>query len=104
MTEINKKIEEQLASDRIILYMKGEPNMPMCGFSAKVVDILQQYDVTFKSYNILVDDQLRQGLKIFSQWPTFPQLYIDGELIGGCDFIVELHDREELESILGQSS
>ncbi|MAH61177.1 MAG: monothiol glutaredoxin, Grx4 family [Legionellales bacterium] len=104
MTEINKKIEEQLASDRIILYMKGEPNMPMCGFSAKVVDILQQYDVTFKSYNILVDDQLRQGLKIFSQWPTFPQLYIDGELIGGCDIIVELHDREELESILGQSS
>lgn len=103
MTEINEKIEKQLSSNRIMLYMKGEPNMPMCGFSAKVVDILQQYDVTFESYNILLDDQLRQGLKTFSQWPTFPQLYVDGELIGGCDIIVELHDREELGTVLGQS-
>ncbi|MAJ81682.1 MAG: monothiol glutaredoxin, Grx4 family [Legionellales bacterium] len=97
---INDKIEKQLGDDRIILYMKGEPLMPMCGFSAKVVDILQQYDIHFKTYNILMDEDLRQGLKDYSQWPTFPQLYVEKELIGGCDIIVEMHEKGELEDIL----
>ena len=72
----------------------------MCGFSAKVVDILQQYDIHFKTYNILMDEDLRQGLKDYSQWPTFPQLYVEKELIGGCDIIVEMHEKGELEDIL----
>lgn len=98
---INERISEQLKEDDVILYMKGERMMPMCGFSATVVDILSQYSVDFKCYNILADDELRQGLKIYSDWPTYPQLYVDGELIGGCDIIRELHESGELEKILG---
>ncbi|MEE2769771.1 MAG: Grx4 family monothiol glutaredoxin [Pseudomonadota bacterium] len=99
----NEIIAEQLAADTIVLYMKGEPMMPMCGFSATVVDILSKYDVPFQSYNILLDNELRQGLKDYSQWPTFPQLYVGGELIGGCDIIGELHQSGELKEILNQS-
>ena len=99
----NEIIAEQLAADNIVLYMKGEPMMPMCGFSATVVDILSKYDVPFQSYNILLDNELRQGLKDYSQWPTFPQLYVGGELIGGCDIIGELHQSGELKEILNQS-
>lgn len=97
---INDRISQQLAADPIVLYMKGEPMMPMCGFSATVVDILSQYDVNFQSYNILLDNELRQGLKDYSQWPTFPQLYVNGELIGGCDIVGELHESGELAEIL----
>lgn len=99
---INDRITQQLAADAVILYMKGEPMMPMCGFSATVVDILSQYDVEFQSYNILLDSELRQGLKDFSQWPTFPQLYVNGELVGGCDIIAELHQSGELAEILSK--
>lgn len=100
---VNDKIIQQLNNDAVVLYMKGEPMMPMCGFSATVVDILSKYDVTFQSYNILLDGELRQGLKDFSQWPTFPQLYVNGELVGGCDIINELHQSGELSDILEKS-
>ena len=101
---INDRITQQLETDSIVLYMKGEPMMPMCGFSATVVDILSKYDVDFQSYNILLDSDLRQGLKDYSQWPTFPQLYVQGELIGGCDIIGELHESGELADILATGS
>ena len=101
---INDRISQQLAADPIVLYMKGEPMMPMCGFSATVVDILSQYDVDFQSYNILLDNELRQGLKDYSQWPTFPQLYVNAELVGGCDIISELHESGELAEILAANS
>lgn len=100
---INDQINEQLNKDNIVLYMKGERMMPMCGFSATVVDILGQYAVAFKTYNILADDDLRQGLKVYSDWPTYPQLYVKGELIGGCDIIQELHQSGELEKILTEA-
>lgn len=100
---INEKITQQLAADKIVLYMKGEPMMPMCGFSSTVVDILSKYDVAYQSYNILLDNELRQGLKDYSQWPTFPQLYVDSELVGGCDIIGELHQSGELAEILTQN-
>lgn len=100
---INERIEKQLNADPIVLYMKGEPMMPMCGFSATVVDILGQYDIDFQSYNILLDAEIRQGLKDYSQWPTFPQLYVKGELIGGCDIIVELHESGELGDVFEQT-
>lgn len=99
---INERIEEQLQADPIVLYMKGEPMMPMCGFSATTVDVLSKYDIDFKSYNILLDNELRQGLKTYSQWPTFPQLYVLGKLVGGCDIINELHETGELAAILNQ--
>jgi len=100
---INDQINEQLNKDNIVLYMKGERMMPMCGFSATVVDILSRYPVEFKTYNILADDDLRQGLKVYSDWPTYPQLYVKGELIGGCDIIQELHQSGELEKILTEA-
>ena len=100
---INDRITKQLADDAVILYMKGEPMMPMCGFSATVVDILSKYDIDFQSYNILLDGELRQGLKDFSQWPTFPQLYVNGELVGGCDIISELHQSGELAELLANA-
>ncbi len=98
--DINEKITAQINHDDVVLYMKGDPTMPMCGFSAQVVQILDQYDIDFQSYNILADDDLRQGLKLYSDWPTFPQLYVNGELIGGCDIISEMHDSGELATLL----
>jgi monothiol glutaredoxin len=100
MTEIADKIREQIKSDPVVLYMKGTPVFPMCGFSAAVVQILSQTGVKFQTYNVLDDADLRQGLKEFSNWPTFPQLYVDGELVGGCDIVREMYQTGELQELL----
>ena len=84
------RIREQVTGDDVVLYMKGTPVFPMCGFSAAVVQVLSHVGVKFQSYNILEDADLRQGLKEFSNWPTFPQLYVKGELVGGCDIVREM--------------
>lgn len=97
---LKNRIEEILKSHRIVLFMKGVPEAPQCGFSAQAVSVLHQYGLPFHTVNILEDEELRQGLKEYAQWPTYPQLYVDGELIGGCDIIMELHDTGELEGIL----
>jgi monothiol glutaredoxin len=94
--ELKAAIEQQLAASPVVLYMKGTADQPMCGFSARAVAILTHYGVTFADINILEDDDLRQGLKEFSQWPTFPQLYVGGQLIGGADIMVEMHNAGEL--------
>jgi monothiol glutaredoxin len=99
MTEIADKIREQIKSDQVVLYMKGTPVFPMCGFSAAVVQILSQTGVKFQTYNVLDDADLRQGLKEFSNWPTFPQLYVDGELVGGCDIVREMYQSGELNQL-----
>jgi monothiol glutaredoxin len=99
MTEIADKIREQIKSDPVVLYMKGTPVFPMCGFSAAVVQILSQTGVKFQTYNVLDDADLRQGLKEFSNWPTFPQLYVDGELVGGCDIVREMYQSGELNQL-----
>ena len=95
------RIKQQIGGDDVVLYMKGTPVFPMCGFSAAVVQVLSREGVRFQSYNILEDQELRQGLKEFSDWPTFPQLYVNGELLGGCDIVEEMAESGELAEALG---
>ena len=98
--QLKDRIENTLASNRIMLFMKGNPAMPQCGFSAAVVSILKEIGAPFGSVNILADQELREGLKHYAQWPTYPQLYVDGKLVGGCDIVRELHQRGELATLL----
>lgn len=98
--QLQKRIEDQLKSNKVILFMKGTPQMPQCGFSAKALDMLRTYQVPFVTFNILNDEDIRQGLKEYSDWPTYPQLYVNAQLVGGCDIIAELHENGELKEIL----
>ncbi len=95
-----ERIKQDLGSSDVVLYMKGTPVFPQCGFSAAVVQVLSHVGVPFKGVNILEDPGLRQGLKEFSNWPTFPQLYVKGELVGGCDIVREMYESGELQSLL----
>ena len=97
-------IKEQLSSNKIILYMKGDPNAPQCGFSAKVSQALMACGEKFAYVNILDNPDIRETLKTFSNWPTFPQLYIDGELVGGCDIISDLYEKGELQEMINSSA
>ena len=98
--DIKTRIEKTLGSNRIMLFMKGSPAMPQCGFSAAVVSILKELGVPYGSYNILADQELREGLKAYSNWPTYPQLYVDGQLVGGCDIVREMHAKGELKPLI----
>jgi monothiol glutaredoxin len=102
--DLKQRIEKTIANQRVMLFMKGNPAMPQCGFSATVVGILKQVGVPFGSFNILADAELREGLKQYSNWPTYPQLYFDGKLVGGCDIVREMHASGELESLLKAES
>ena len=99
MDKISIEIENNNKSDDVVLYMKGNPTFPQCGFSSTVVQILKHLGVDFKSYDVLQNDKLREGIKEFSNWPTIPQLYVKGEFIGGCDIIREMFDKGELNKI-----
>jgi len=94
------RIEEDVSSNPVVLYMKGTPVFPQCGFSAQVVQVLSLLGVKFKAFDILADDELRQGIKEFSHWPTIPQLYVKGEFIGGCDIVREMYQAGELAQLL----
>ena len=85
MNQILDKIENMIKKNDVVLFMKGDPDFPQCGFSAQVVGILNYFNINYKSYNVLEDSELRQNIKDFSSWPTIPQIYIKGEFIGGCD-------------------
>ena len=98
--ELTERIQSTLGKNRIMLFMKGSPSMPQCGFSATVVQLLKETGATFGSVNILADSELREGLKQYSSWPTFPQLYVDGKLVGGADIVRDLHAKGELATIL----
>jgi monothiol glutaredoxin len=98
--DINERIKGQLESHPVLLYMKGTPDFPQCGFSAQTVAALRSIDAQFSSTNIFEDPEVREGLKIYSNWPTFPQLYVNGELIGGCDIVLELHQSGELKQLI----
>jgi monothiol glutaredoxin len=98
--DLRKRISDTIARGRVMLFMKGNPSMPQCGFSAAVVNILKQTGVSYESYNILADQELREGLKEYSSWPTFPQLYVEGKLIGGADIVRDLHEKGELATVL----
>jgi monothiol glutaredoxin len=97
---LRSQIQETINSGRVVLFMKGSKIFPQCGFSARVVGILKEHGVEFKDVNILSDPALRDGLKEYANWPTFPQLYVAGKLVGGCDIVTDLHESGELEKIL----
>jgi monothiol glutaredoxin len=100
MSELKVRIESLINSEPIFLFMKGTPEMPQCGFSANVVKILNDQNVKFGSFNILSDMDIREGVKAYSNWPTYPQLYVKGELIGGNDIVMEMMNSGELENVL----
>jgi monothiol glutaredoxin len=97
---INQFIDQQLKSSDVVLFMKGTPQFPQCGFSGQVVQILDHLGVPYKGINILDSDEMRQGIKAFSNWPTIPQLYVKGEFVGGCDIIREMFQSGELQGVL----
>ena len=100
---IDARIQGDIAANDVMLYMKGTPMFPQCGFSARMIQILNHMGVPFQSANVLEDDELREGIKSFSQWPTIPQLYVKGEFVGGCDIITEMFQSGELETLLTES-
>ena len=97
MTEINSKIKDNNSKDPVVLYMKGNPTFPQCGFSSTVVQILRHVGVNFQSYDVLQDENLREGIKSYSNWPTIPQLYVNNEFVGGCDIVREMFESGELK-------
>ena len=100
MTNISEKIKDIISKNDVVLFMKGTPDMPQCGFSMTVTNILKQLKVKFNSIDVLADPEIRQGIKDFSNWPTVPQLYVKGEFIGGCDIAKEMYEKGELQKLL----
>ena len=100
--DINERIKEQLDSNPVMVYIKGTPDFPQCGFSSQTVAALKAIGKPFAYVNIFEDPEVREGLKVYSNWPTFPQLYIGGELIGGCDIALELYESGELKEIVAK--
>ncbi len=99
---VQERIRQEVADTPVVLYMKGSPVFPQCGFSAAVVQILSHLGVKFKGVDVLSDPGIRQGIKEFSSWPTIPQLYVKGEFVGGCDIIREMFETGELQQVLEQ--
>jgi monothiol glutaredoxin len=97
--EIKEKIKNIINQNEVCLFMKGTPDAPQCGFSMAVVNVLKHLNVNFKNINVLEDEDLREGIKIYSDWPTIPQLYIKNEFIGGCDIIKEMFEKGELKKV-----
>jgi monothiol glutaredoxin len=102
MADINEFIDNAVKTNDVFLFMKGTPDFPQCGFSSQVVQILTYLGVDFESANVLADQELREGIKAYANWPTIPQLYVKGEFIGGCDIVREMFQSGELQSHLGE--
>lgn len=102
MTEVTDKIQEIVAAAPVVLFMKGTKEMPQCGFSSRVAGVLNYMGVDFRDVNVLSDDDIRQGIKEFSDWPTIPQLYVKGEFVGGCDIVTEMTLSGELDQLFDQ--
>ena len=102
MSEIQGWIENEVKSNNVVLFMKGTPTFPQCGFSSQVVQILDYLGVDYKGINVLENADIRQGIKAFSNWPTIPQLYVKGEFVGGCDIVREMFQEGELKDYLSQ--
>ncbi len=103
-SQIVSRIEHEITENPVMLYMKGTAMFPQCGFSARVVQILNHVGVKFATANVLEDPELRDGIKTYSSWPTVPQLYVAGEFVGGCDIITEMFQSGELESLLKEKN
>ena len=102
--EVKNKIENNIQKNDVCLFMKGTPDAPQCGFSMAVSNVLKHLEIKFTGINILEDSDLRDGIKIYSEWPTIPQLYIKGEFIGGCDIVKEMFANGELQKLLSNKS
>ena len=103
MASIQDEIKQELAGTEVVLFMKGTPQMPMCGFSGQVVQILDYLGVPYKGVNVLANEEIRQGVKEFSNWPTIPQLYVKGEFVGGSDIMMEMYQAGELTAIIEEA-
>ena len=100
MSDVNARIEAEVKNNDVVLFMKGTPQFPMCGFSGQVAQILGYLGVPYKGVNVLEDQEIREGIKTYSNWPTIPQLYVKGEFVGGCDIIREMFETGELEQLM----
>jgi len=100
MSKIN--FQKITSSNDVVLFMKGTPDMPQCGFSMAVANVLKHLGVKFTGINVLEDEEIRNGIKVYSNWPTIPQLYIKGEFIGGCDIVKEMFEKKELQTLLDE--
>lgn len=97
--EVINQIKKDLSENKVVLYMKGVPQAPQCGFSAATVQIVQSFNVPFKAVDVLANPEIRRTLPVYSNWPTFPQLFVEGKLIGGCDIVHEMRDTGDLEVV-----
>ncbi|WP_336288318.1 MULTISPECIES: Grx4 family monothiol glutaredoxin [unclassified Bartonella] len=104
MTTTHDFIDEEIKANNVVLFMKGTPSSPQCGFSGQVVQILEYLGLNYKGINILTSNELRQAIKEYSNWPTIPQLYIKGEFIGGCDIVKEMFQNKELQKLLEEKN
>ena len=102
MSDVNARIEAEVKNNDVVLFMKGTPQFPMCGFSGQVAQILGYIGVPYKGVNVLEDQEIREGIKAYSNWPTIPQLYVKGEFVGGCDIVTEMTLSGELDALLTQ--
>jgi len=100
---VQEKIKEQIASNKVLIYMKGNPQFPQCGFSAAVVDVFNQLGVPYETVDVLENPEIREGVKALSNWPTIPQVYIQGKFIGGCDIVREMFARGELKPLVEET-
>lgn len=103
MSTTHQDIQNDINTHSIVLFMKGSKHMPLCGFSARVVDVLNTLGVTYETRDVLKDDLLRENIKTYSNWPTLPQLYVEGKFIGGCDIVMQLYETGELQKLLNAS-
>jgi len=104
MADALTEIEQEIRSNRVVVYMKGTPSFPMCGFSAATVQVLREIGVPFKAIDVLAEPEKREAIKTYSNWPTIPQVYVDGKFVGGCDIVRELHARGELAPLLRRAA
>lgn len=100
---VQDKIKQQIADNNIILYMKGNAELPMCGFSARAVQILKACQAKFATVDVLQDEEIRSGIKVYSNWPTIPQLYVKGEFVGGSDIMAEMFESGELQTLINEA-
>ena len=104
MGTIVDEIEQEVQSAPVVIYMKGTPRFPMCGFSAATIEVLDEIGVPFKAIDVLAEGEKREGVKEFTRWPTIPQVFVGGEFVGGCDVVREMHARGELEPLVRQAA
>ncbi|MBP6343751.1 MAG: Grx4 family monothiol glutaredoxin [Candidatus Omnitrophica bacterium] len=99
--QLRQQFDNDVKNNKIVIFMKGTPDQPMCGFSSRAVQILQSYGAPLKAYNVFDSEEIRQGIKEYTEWPTIPQVFVNGEFIGGCDIVTEMHENGDLKKALG---